>query len=278
MRDIKPQDTARERFVGYRQRIAAVTSVLPVGIDTITNDSEMAELTGMTRGQINVTRNLMVRMGALQIWTVGGGPGRTHWKLMIDGADLDRAIDLEMERQMRGGLTPETERLKRNEARRHPPTRRSAEKVAVSEDRLGFATGAVAGPERPSPMAAVRGAGPDAPAALVMAAKQYRRGAGDEQVAKAQQLVKQLNEMGVSVPPELAEKAAVRKDERLEAVVLVLPYIEALERKLVVANDQLREQADYGTLRQRVETQKHQIERLVADRTADALGARPHSD
>jgi hypothetical protein len=161
-------------------------------------------------------------------------------------------------------------------ARRNPPTRRSAERVAVAEDRLGFPVAAVAGPDRPEALrSSLVGSGPDAPAALVMAAKQYRSGVFNADAKKAADLVAQLEDIGVTVPTELRQKAQPKKDERLEAIGLVLPFIEDLERRLVVATDSLRTQADYGTLRQTIDRQRQQIERLVAERTAEALGQRP---
>ena len=273
--DIPAHGTARERFDIHRARITAIASALTVGQDVTATDRELGDLIGVPHWHISAARRLMVHIGVLEFRQ--GGPNKPgHWRLLKDGPLLDHAIDLEMERQMRGGLSPEAVRRKNTKKSRRL-TRQSAERVAVMEDRLGFAVAAVAGPDRPEPLrTSLVGSGPNAPAALVLAAKQYRHGLHDPKQRKAAELVKELTEIGVSVPPDLAAKAAPRKDDRLEAIALVLPYIEELERNLVQANDTLRAQADYGDLKQRVEKQRSQIERLIATRTADAMTERPH--
>lgn len=276
---IDPHAGARRRFEMHRRRIHAVAGVLTLNREVAASDVEIAQMVGMSDDRVAATRRLMLDMGVLKYRREPNGRARGGyigmWTLLKDDAELFHAIDLEMERQMRGGLSSETQRRKAPKKTRRL-TRQSQERVAVQEDRLGFAVGAVAGPEPISPLrTSLKGSGPDAPAALVMAAKQYRHGRGDERVRKAQALVKELNDLGVSVPADLAEAATVKKDSRLEAVALVLPYIEDLERRLVVAQDQLRAQADYGTLKQINDRQKHQIERLVAERTQAALGERP---
>lgn len=271
----------RTRFMEYRRRADAVFNLLGQGA-TVTNDVEVAGVIGITDGELRTVRHLLEKIGTLRWERLPneGQHARYRWTILTDKITMYQALDLEMERQMRGGLSPETEIIKARRFRRERRvTRQSAEKVAIIEDRLGLPVGAVVGPEPPKPMAQMKlaGEGPNAPAALVMAAKQYRHGHGDETVAKAQALVKQLKEMGIEPPDDLVDKATVKRDIRLESVVLVLPYIESLERRLVQAEDQLRQQADYGQLRQVNEKQKHQIERLVAERTAQALSDRPRN-
>jgi hypothetical protein len=266
---------ARNRFVEYRRRITGIADYLGRGRVQVSDD-DMGTFIDVTRSQVRVTRQLMVSMGVLA-WEHKGDLRAPFWQMLKFGQDLQHQIHLEMERQMRGGLSPESLRKKAGPKRSRKLTPQSQERVAVTEDRLGFQVAAVSGPERPEALrSSLAGAGPNAPAALVMAAKQYRTGRGGEDVVRAKKLLRELEEIGVAVPEELRKRATVQKDERLEAIGLVLPYIEELERRLVGAQDQLREQKDYGTLRQRVESQKHQIERLVAERTADALGQTPH--
>lgn len=276
MSNLKGTRDTRSRFLEYRRRAHLVQSY--VGVASQVGDLTLQELTGIPKGEIRTLRTLLVAIGAVE-WE-NGQPGQldsSTWRFLKIGAALDAALDLEMERQMRGGMSPESEAKKLRQLRRRPPTRRSVERVAVAEDRLGFAVAAVSGPERPEALrSSLVGTGPNAPAALVMAAKQYASGRDDDSVRKAKALVKELNDIGVPVPAELAARAVAKKDDRLEAVALVLPYVEDLERRLVRAEDQIREWKDYGNLRQTVERQRSQIERLVAERTREALSERPH--
>jgi hypothetical protein len=269
--------TARERFDIHRRRVWAIAQVLTVGRQVLATDGEMGQLVGMKNHNVALTRRLMIAMRVLE-YRPGGGHNPGAWKLLVADAELLNAIEMEQERQMRGGLAPEGVRTKASGLKRtRKVTRQSQEQVAVHEDRLGLPVGAVVGPEPINPLrTSLKGEGPDAAGALVLAAKQYARKDGSAEQRKAAQLVKELNEIGVSVPPDLAAKAVIRKDDRLEAIGLVLPYIEALEKKVYAQEAQLREQADYGSLRQKVEKQHQQIERLVAGRTAEAMRSDPN--
>lgn len=261
--------TARERFDVWRPMIRQIANLLRLDEEVRTSSKELAALIGTRHSAIDTARRLMVFIGALRMEGYG-------WVLLKDGADLDRAIDLEMERQMRGGLSPETIRDKARPGRRHRPgvTRQSAEKVAVITDRYQEPVGAIVGPEAPKPMAQqlLKGSGSDAPAALVLAAKQYAKTGGRTPEAdKAATLMAQLGELGITVPDELVAKARVIPDERLENIGLVLPYIEALERQVVGLGNQLREMSDYGELKRYRDSHKKQNEKDVADRVAAAM-------
>jgi hypothetical protein len=259
--------TARERFDVWRPLIRSIANVLTINVNIATSTREVAEMTGAPVSRIEGARRLMVFIGALEV-----AHGRTgRWRLLKDGADLDRAIDLEMERQMRGGLAPETIR---DHKKRRGVTRESAEQVAIIEDRIGLPVGAIVGRDRPQPVAqaALRGDGSDAPGALVLAAKQYRDTQGvDDRTRKAQETVAALTELGVDVPDALLVAARPRTDDRLAAIALVLPYVEALERQVVALGDQLRSMADYGELKRYRESHRKQNERDVADRVAQAM-------
>lgn len=270
----------RGRFDIYRARIRAIANLLAKGQPVEATDSEIGTLVGLNRDETRITRQLMMYIGALG-WSTIHRPQQQnwraqHWTLLLDGADLEKAIDYEMERQMRGGLSPVTERKKAGQVRRNPPNPRAAERVAVATDRLGLETGAIVGPEAPNPMRQVATVA-NAPEALIMAAKQYRarRAGSDEAVARAKALVAQLEEIGVPVPPELRSKASVAIDGRLETILEVLPYVERLERQLVGLQDQMRNQPKVTALQQTIDRQRSQIERLVAQRTQEALGEHP---
>lgn len=277
MEKVPQYGTARERFEVYRRNIHQLVDLL--GTEPVeTNAQEIANVLGVRSDTtVRVLRNLMIYIGALE-WKGKRGGRTAVWHVIKTGQALETAINYEMERQMRGGLTPESMRKKQGTRWSRRLTARSAERVAVINDSLGLPVGAVVGPEAPKPLAQARlaGEGPNAPAALVLAAKQYCASGGiSEEVRKAKKLVAELEEIGVPVPDELRLRSNVVRDERLDAIGLVLPYIETLERQVEAQGRQLREMADYGTLKQANAKQKAQIERLVAEKTAQALGERP---
>ncbi len=259
------EPTPRERFDEYRRRAFDIAQLLTLGQPVPATFATIADATGMSQSQAHEMKDLLVTVAAID-WRRGlGGVGT--WTLKMPTDQMFNALEMEMERQMRGGLTPSQLARKR---RVSGVTRQSAERVAVIEDRIGLPVGAVVGPEAPNVLQPLKGLGPDGPGALVMAAKQYRGGV-TEATRKAAQMVEDLSAMGVPVPAELRERAKPRTDDRLEAIRLVLPYIEALERRLVATEDQVKQMADYGSLKQTVDRQRTQIERMVADRTAASM-------
>jgi hypothetical protein len=93
---------------------------------------------------------------------------------------------------------------------------------------------AVAGPERESPFTALRGMRKDESKALVEAARQYAN--------KGKFLEDKIAELRAE-GFEVAEGAlTIKRDERLEAVALAVPYVESLER----LNERLLGQAESG--------------------------------
>lgn len=261
--------TARARMDEWRRRIALIEPLLTLNRVVELKDTEIAELTGLKAAEVASTRLLMKHVGAIHYESHRGSIAGSQWTLLKGGQDLQHALHLEMERQMRGGLAPETMRDKRKKANRLV-TRQSAEQPAVIEDRWQEPVGALIGPEPTNVMLPLKGLGPDAAGALVLAAKQYKGGETDE-TRQARKVLLELHDLGVPAPEELAQKAVAQKDDRLEAITLVLPYIEGLERRLKALEAQLKEQGDYGTLKTIALRQKAQIERLVTEAAARSM-------
>lgn len=275
MTSIKGVADVRTRFDVYRDRAHRIVALVASPNGTTISEKELAEMIGISTGELTTTRHLLVAIGAVMLDT---SHKPATWHVLKGGDELDQALDIEMERQMRGGYSPEARRKQVSLTKHHPPTRKTSEQVAVEEDRLGFPVGAVVGPEPESPMFGLKQIEKHErePAALVNAAKQYvsAKAGGDTKIKRAVALINELNEIGVPIPPELRAAATVPTDERLEAIALVLPYITALERRVVALSDQLRDQPKISTLTQTVQKQRSQIERLVAERTQAALEER----
>ena len=258
--------TARARMDEHRRRIALIEPLLSLNRPVNLKDTEVSELTGLSLGEVASARLLLKHVGALDYKADHQRSNGSQWMLLKSGQTLQHALHLEMERQMRGGLSPETLRDKRKRANRIVTTQ-SAEQPAVIEDRWQEPVGAVIGPEPTNVMLPLKGLGPDAAGALVLAAKQYKGGETDE-TRQARKILLELHDLGIPAPEELAQKAVAQKDDRLEAIALVLPYIDALERRAKAAQALLDEMKDYGTLKRINERQRQQIERMVAEGVA----------
>jgi hypothetical protein len=262
--------TARERFEVYEERARQLYALVGNKPTTV-KGTELAAMTGLSSSIVTYTAQMLVRLGVLRYTSTRGSTSGAEWEFLTDWAGIKRALDLEMENEMRGA--PSIREVIRRRTQKKRVTRKAAEKVAVTEDRLGFPVAAVAGPEAPKPLEPVVTYGSRAPEALVMAAKQYRarRIGNDPGIQQAKRLIKELESLEVPVPPDLRNRAEAAPDARLEAVVLVLPYIERLERDVAELANLRRQVNEVGPLRQQVERQRKQIEGLVSGRVADAM-------
>lgn len=123
---------------------------------------------------------------------------------------------------------------------------------------------AIAGPEPESPFAVLRALRKDESGALVEAARQYANRA-----KLVDQKLGELEAAGIHV-----DRGAVKmdKDERLEAISLVLPHINSLENALhnfSEQNEGLRKKmADYDQMRRDYAVLKRRFERDVAAKVA----------
>ena len=121
-------------------------------------------------------------------------------------------------------------------------------------------TRAIAGPDSTSPFAGIRVLRRDESAAYVAAAKQY-----SQRSTLIDTKLKELEDAGIIV-----DRAAIHfdRDEQFEAVGQALPYITALENTVknleASVADLQRKSKDLPELRSRVESQKRQIDRMVA--------------
>lgn len=138
------------------------------------------------------------------------------------------------------------------------------------EDRVALAksereeTRAIAGPEPASPFAVLRSLRKDESGALVEAARQY---AGRMKLVETK--LAELEAAGIHI-----DVSAVKldKDDRLESISLVLPYINSMEstlHNLSEQNEALRKKmADYDLLRRDYQVLKKRFENGVAARVA----------
>jgi hypothetical protein len=123
-------------------------------------------------------------------------------------------------------------------------------------------TRAIAGPDDISPFAGIRVLRRDESAAYVAAAKQYA-----QRSTLIDTKLKELEDAGITV-----DRSAIRfdRDAQFEAVGLAIPYITALENTVknleASVADLQRKAKDVPELRGRVEAQKRQIERMVAEK------------
>lgn len=154
-------------------------------------------------------------------------PGRhSTWRLRMDRSDADQAMGA-LER-----LEAEANHRNRSQGVRDARARSNG-KVKEAAPVKDFETVAIVGDDPVSAMAALHEARRDESYALVEAARQYTTRATrmDQQV---EGLLAQARELGLHVD-EAALRASispVARDERLEAVALVLPYIDGLERTI----------------------------------------------
>jgi hypothetical protein len=148
-------------------------------------------------------------------------------------------------------------RAKRNGVEAEVPTEPTRELVAV------------AGPDAPNPFTALRGMRKDESKALIEASRQYAN-----KGAFLEKKIAELREEGF----EVAEGAlTIKRDDRLEAVALAIPYVEALERE----NERLLNQAGAGRtaireledLRNNYARLKRAHENLIAQRASGATVA-----
>jgi hypothetical protein len=123
-------------------------------------------------------------------------------------------------------------------------------------------TRAIAGPDSASPFAGIRVLRRDESAAYVAAAKQYA-----QRSTLIDTKLRELEDAGIVI-----DRAAIHfdRDEQFEAVGQALPYITALENTVknleASVADLQRKSKDLPELRSRVESQKRQIDRMVADK------------
>jgi hypothetical protein len=166
---------------------------------------------------------------------------------------------------------PKTRASRKNGVEAEVPTEPTREQVAVATRPAteGQELVASAGPEAPNPFTALRAMRKDESKAVIEAARQYAN-----KGAFLEKKIAELREEGF----EVAEGAlSIKRDDRLEAVALAVPYVEALERE----NERLLNQASSGRtaireledLRNNYARLKRSHENLIAQRASGATVA-----
>lgn len=133
-------------------------------------------------------------------------------------------------------------------------------------------TEAIVGPEPANAFASLAPLRKNEAAALVEAARQY---ANRDTTVNTQldQMEAAMKAIGVTFDRSLVQGAVViERDERLESVALVLPYINQLEQGFARVTDELAQAraklAEMPDLKRNSERQKAQIDRLISERDA----------
>jgi hypothetical protein len=127
---------------------------------------------------------------------------------------------------------------------------------------------AIAGPDKPNPFAALAPLRKDESYALVEAARQYNQ--RDTKVnERIEGLLRQAKEFGLTVDETaLRNSITIARDERLETVSLVLPYIGMVESQLAnyqEQNERLRKQlSDMEKTQREIVSLREQNRRLMA--------------
>jgi hypothetical protein len=137
----------------------------------------------------------------------------------------------------------------------------------------GEETKAIVGPDAPSSFAGLAPLRKNEAYALVEAARQYTQRGTKMQEALAE-FLHQAEELGLTVDDTKLQGSfgKAKKDERLESVGLVLPYITSLEQRVERLTTDLNAErarfAEFGQLKSTVASQRSHIERLIAEREA----------
>lgn len=154
-----------------------------------------------------------------------------------------------------------------SEAAPAPRPEKIDEPVALAPEKSSEVTRAIAGPEPESPFAVLRSLRKDESGALVEAARQYAN-----RMKLVETKLAELAEAGIHV-----DVSAIKldKDERLEVISLVLPYINSLEsalHNLSEQNESLRKKlADFDQIKRSYEVLKKRFDGAVASRVASDM-------
>lgn len=249
-----------------------------VGVEKQTSTREVCDALGLAYGVASDLRKVAERTGGMTTRYSGGPKGklgrRAHWTFLHDEKWIaDQALaqwDVRLTAYDIEKKVPKDYRFNQA-ARKQPHTaddppgingvdpRPVEEKPYVPEDvrrgeqRLRAAEAAKAEPTDMEVKMRLAGASKkDEGEALIEAARQY---AGREEFIKEE--LKRFAEMGITID-ESAIK--VEKDERLEGVAVLLPYIDRLKRSIERQSQALDEVQETGQNARRVETLQRELE------------------
>lgn len=237
---------------------------------------QVADVLGIPDASVGHTTSWMKKAGFLTIRDAGmpdGSFGKSSW-WTLHGSKEECVAALKASWGTPGVKKTEAETQFRSSVAYQEPGRRGAENLRLPEKQeVVLATNdeeevrAIAGPEPESPFAVLRALRKDESGALVEAARQYANRA-----KLVDQKLGELEAAGIHV-----DRSAVKmdKDEVLESVALVLPYINSLENTLhnfSEQNDALRKKmADYDQIKRDYAVLKRRFEKDVAAKVASGF-------
>ena len=229
----------------------------------------LGETFGVNENVFERARKALRAIGGLSVRFTGipveeGGGRVAHWTLTKPYEEVEALLQEQWRREssgngeakddigLPGGMSPEAAYVAGiADGERVVLAKRDSEEVR-----------AIAGPDNGSPFAGIRVLRRDESAAYVAAAKQY-----SQRSTLIDTKLKELEDAGIVV-----DRTAIHfaRDEQFEAVGQALPYITALENTVknleASVADLQKKSKDLPELRSRVETQKRQIDRMVADK------------
>lgn len=233
----------------HRALILKLYDVLNVGERTTTGRNQLAPLLGVNPNVVTDLSQELRGLGILQVeiyYPKSNGGERVgrqaDWTLLVPREEAIRRYEAYIESLRNGGervsekfehhqrprkVTPETPKPKMNGEAKEPPVDRTAIRTERDEP-----VEAIAGPDRPSPFLGLAGLRRDEEAALIEAARQYRNRAStvESKIGEMEQLAKSV---GATFDAELIRSAfRFDRDERLEAIGLVMSYIDRLETRV----------------------------------------------
>lgn len=284
--------TTKERWERQRTVIAKLYDHWQAGNDVKTSVGDVATLLDVPRGDVEGASTEAVAAGILVREQRRNGRYITsHWMLIPETkAEALGQLDAHFTKVEEARLASWKDGTARGVHRSGSvlkPTKREVEKAAIQkraaelaaqpavkpalEERVAQGNGAaITGPDAPKPFAALAPMRKNEAAALVEAARQYAD-RGSTVDAKLDEIERTMATIGVAFDREMLRGSiTLERDERLETVGLVLPYIHELEQRvarLTQDNTDLRGSRD--ELRQLKETsakQRQQIDRLIAER------------
>lgn len=147
-------------------------------------------------------------------------------------------------------------------------------RVAVASPRDGGDLRATSGPEAPSPMDTLRPLRFNESAAQVEAARQYLAKVSfvDEQIAE-------FKSRGIRIDRSAFK---IQRDSVLDAITLVLPYVNSLEKQIETLKKNLHAAGDISVVRKQLEETQIALKRCQEARKAEVsarvLDARNHGD
>lgn len=224
----KMSPAAAEKIGAAQDAIVRVLyTVLPIGQERLTNAHEIVGKTdNATYTRVRDAVNLMKELGIIEVrldWSGGGGK-KAYWKLLVS---QDEALSRMRDYRATSGTARPTRVVSKYEAQRAKrssrlPVRADAPATASPEPtRLVAEAGELPAMDEPW-RAVLREARKDDGAALIEATRQY---AGRREVLRTK--LAELAEVGIVIPEDAASFPV---DDRLEALSLIMPFIEKQER------------------------------------------------